>query len=235
MTLQIKNASGSTEYQDAGGSGTSGDPWRVKVVPSDTSGNVATDDAAAAGPLYTMAALYQATADLVDNGDVGRVRMTQRRGLVAVRDFQSYLYGDTDPGIEVSNSLTSGYTTLVDGDLSYSTFTAGVPRYIRISMNGFSAASISLINNLGVTVDVNLYLDMTNSGGYYSVGQILIASQSAIGHLSRFTALPYDDGSGGVLTHYVPALQAPAKSFIIGITPSSTMSSGYIALACSRR
>lgn len=48
----------------------------------------ATDDAAAAGEIFPAAAVYDNTStDEVDEGDVGRLRMSKRRGLLTEADF----------------------------------------------------------------------------------------------------------------------------------------------------
>lgn len=99
----FKNASGSTltaKSKDVSG---------VHIPATylvDTSGNVATDDAAAAGPLYPIAGVYQSTVDLVDNGDVGRVRMTRRRGLMTAADCFTLV-------LDASNPNPSGNDILV--------------------------------------------------------------------------------------------------------------------------
>lgn len=48
----------------------------------------ATDDAAAAGEIFPLAGMYDNTStDEVDEGDVGRLRMSKRRGLLTEADF----------------------------------------------------------------------------------------------------------------------------------------------------
>lgn len=87
MSFTYKDAGGVTRYADAGGSGSSGDPDKPRIQLIDSSGNpVAADDAAAAGPIFPAAGVYQATVDEVDDGDVGRLRMTSRRVLVQGAD-----------------------------------------------------------------------------------------------------------------------------------------------------
>lgn len=49
-------------------------------------GGAAADDAAAAGNPVPIGGLYQATPDVVDDGDVGRVRMSARRAIVNAAD-----------------------------------------------------------------------------------------------------------------------------------------------------
>jgi len=74
----VQDGAGVAKYLKATGDGSNGDPFVVQHLM----GSGATDDAAAAGELYPIAGLYQATVDEVDDGDVGTVRMTHRRAMM---------------------------------------------------------------------------------------------------------------------------------------------------------
>jgi len=52
-------------------------------MPIDTQ---AVDDAAAAGEIFPVGGIYQATVGTIDDGDIGRIRATARRGLVTTPD-----------------------------------------------------------------------------------------------------------------------------------------------------
>lgn len=100
--------------------GTDGD---YTPLESDASGRLhalahsgATDDAAAAGQLYPAAGLYQATADEVDDGDVGRIRMSKRRsGLWApdVRQLSITAAAPAPSGTDIVN-LAAGAIVAAD-------------------------------------------------------------------------------------------------------------------------
>jgi hypothetical protein len=79
--LAVLDASGATKYIKADGDGTNGDPHVYRM------GSGAADDAAAAGELYPIAGIFQASADEVDNGDLGRIRMTRRRAIMTAGDY----------------------------------------------------------------------------------------------------------------------------------------------------
>lgn len=77
-----------------------------------------TDDAAAAGVLHSVAALYQATVDEVDTGDLGRLRMTKRRTLYNVADCQQLVVTGATPVPSGSDLFVSGGGAIASTDLA---------------------------------------------------------------------------------------------------------------------
>ena len=126
----------------------------------------ATDDAAATGQIYPLAGLYQATPALVDDGDVGRVRMTQRRGVIDAADYRWILahggdladYGD----MSVSTNSVSGYAAPVASDLDIRDTTK---RYWRVPMQYWRDATLILYSvSLDATLDIALVGWITGVG-----------------------------------------------------------------------
>lgn len=79
-------------------------------------GGPAADDAAAAGNPLSVGGLYQSTPNLVDDGDIGRLRMTVRRALMHAADYSFLALYGTTPNPSGSDILTSLGATPVTGD-----------------------------------------------------------------------------------------------------------------------
>ena len=146
----IKDAAGVTKYFKAAGAGTTGNGFETQV---DTG---ATDDAAAAGAIFPLAGLYQTTVDEVDAGDVGRLRMSARRGLVAVPDTRVLALTTATPvpsGSDIVGfsgvALTSADFTIRDTSTHYI--------IIPLALGGWSnvIANVSSSLDQAVTVQVN--------------------------------------------------------------------------------
>ena len=110
----VQDGAGVAKYLKATGDGSNGDPFVVQHLM----GSGATDDAAAAGELYPIAGLYQATVDEVDSGDVGRVRMSRRRALIHAPDHQYFALDSTTPVPSGSDIVGLSGATLVAGDFN---------------------------------------------------------------------------------------------------------------------
>jgi hypothetical protein len=207
------------------------------TVISDQLGNlIAADDAAAAGPIFPAAGVYQATADPIDSGDIGRLRMSERRILlVSNNDFVTYRASHTSVSsagdIEVSEiSGAGGYvaanTGFFDGaDSGFSTS----QRFIRFSMMGFNECLFSVQNNLGVNVTLTVYL--------YILGITVVAvfTQASLANgIYHFS--PRDVGTGANANFkIVPALLNATEYIVVGITPATDPSGGNIAFFVNRK
>lgn len=86
----------------------------VKVI----SGTGATDDAAAAGALFTAAGMYQLAPDDVNDGDIGRLRMSVRRGLILARDSRSLSLTDGAPTPSGTDLFGVGAGAIAGTDLA---------------------------------------------------------------------------------------------------------------------
>lgn len=151
-----------------------------KAQPADGSGNAATDDAAAAGPIYPAAGVYQATPDLVDSGDVGRVRMTAGRQVLVAGDvefgqvhgvgsgeaYQSAdwsAYRNSLDRLDLATALTSAAAALpfFDGDDAAFDVT---PVWVWIPLlaanRRWNQYQLIVLNALGVNMTVSVYARM---------------------------------------------------------------------------
>jgi hypothetical protein len=108
----VQDGAGVSKYLKATGDGSNGDPFVVQHLM----GSGATDDAAAAGELYPIAGLYQATVDEVDAGDVGRVRMSRRRSQIIASDHKIVTLSAAAPVPSDSDIVNQAGGALVAGD-----------------------------------------------------------------------------------------------------------------------
>lgn len=92
---------------------------RLHITGPVVAGSGATDDAAAAGELYPLAGLYQAAAsvDEIDDGDIGRLRITRRRSLITAADHRRIVLTASDPA-PTGSDITRRYTALQSDDLA---------------------------------------------------------------------------------------------------------------------
>lgn len=203
-------------------------------------GGAAADDAAAAGNPLPVAGVYQATVDEIDDGDVGRVRLSKRRAQVLVPDFHSVVmyslsvagYGD----IEVSTTgELSGYaaptTAFFNGtDVGFT----GETRWVKIPMAvaGWRDCSMIFQNALGVNCQFTVKGMTTWDTNWLTLYSVYSATVNSAGSTG---VAPYATGTGGVAWVAVPALANPFAHFIVELDPVSDPSSGFIALSIARR
>lgn len=91
---------------------------RLHVTGPTVATTGATDDAAATGELYPIAGLYQATADAIDNGDIGRARITARRAQIMAVDFQALTINSGAPTPSGSDITELSGAALASTDFS---------------------------------------------------------------------------------------------------------------------
>lgn len=207
------------------------------TVISDALGNlIAADDAAAAGPIFPLAGVYQSTIDEIDAGDIGRARISARRvQLVVNNDFtgtRALASGVGSAGdMEVSTTaIGSGYVAptvdFFDGsDSGFST----ASRWIRFPMDGYSEAAILFVNALGVNVTLTLSL------WFPGFNARAIYSESALANGTYFLT-PRNAGTGGTSgVKEIPAMLCPTQYFVVTVTPASDPSSGSISIYINRK
>lgn len=208
---------------------------KVRLLDSSNT-EVANDDAAAAGPIFPAAGVYQSSASEVDAGDIGRLRMSARRGLIAMPDFQHVVAN--------ASSVSSAGDLMVssDGSTYISPTTAffngadagfgAAARYVAIPMQHWQECTVTIFNSLAVNITLAAYavLDSVISGG--AVG--LLYTESGLGSGGFYTLSPHDDGTGGTIK-FVAALRAPMKWLRLALTPASDPSSGSFYIFVARR
>lgn len=204
-------------------------------------GGAAADDAAAAGNPLPIGGVYQATVDEVDDGDVGRLRMSARRAMLAAADYFKIIANSSsvalagDMRVSTVNSF-SGYAapTVAFFDGSDPGFDANV-RFIQIPMasNGYREATIQLQNSLGVAVNVVVAATLSTilGGGAY----LGLASSVSVenGVTMIFTSHDLSTGSSGFVQ--VMGLAGCYDSLILAITPASDPSEGGFTVVALRR
>jgi hypothetical protein len=145
----------------------------------------ATDDAAAAGEIFPAAGLYQATVDEVDDGDVGRIRMTERRASIVCGDAK-YQTGT------FSFAAESGAKQ----------FNIAWPAWVR-------EVSINLNNEANQAMDVSISLrdfdSLISSNSIF--GQLYSASADLSASGGRKTYAPGAGGTGAGIYEKVEALR----------------------------
>ncbi len=243
----VKDSSGTVIYILASGAGSTGDPFQQTVdmadkpardmgkidiagfdvaLPAGTNniGDVdiltgATDDAAAAGQLFPLAGLYQTTVDEVDAGDVGRLRMSARRGLMTATDYRvilaDYENFTFDLLGETGVSLISGDFAVRDTGLHYI--------FIPVAAGGYNNIDILVTSSLDqaisyMTIDRAL---MTYSSTSVPIAQISVAS----GVRFLITSSSGQLGPGGASGVAIAAANA------VYLLP--LMSTGYVGLTFS--
>jgi hypothetical protein len=209
-----------------------------------TIGGAAADDAAASGNPVPIGALYQATPDSVDNGDVGRLRMTARRAIINAPDqsmvvlvnaygYSVDLVGDMtvvrSPYVNSATYVEPAATYMLGDDAAFDT----TPVRVRIPMTNWHTASIGVYNGLGVSVTLSveeiLSLDGDIGGSHATLYSATLANNGFI-HLA-----PYAGGSGAAYHAQVAGLENPALYFQVSITPASDPSTGEWRLHVVRR
>jgi hypothetical protein len=175
------------------------------VVLADSSGNlIAADDGAASGPIFPAAGHYQATVDEVDDGDIGRVRMTIRRGLITVPDYGM---------VTAFNSGGTGGAT--NGDIRNTTtysFTLTAPA-------SYARDKVIMFNN-GLNQTVTVSVTVAGAGGEW--GTIYSASHVAG---SIIVLAPLATGTGGNSVT-VAAMASAFPTFAINVTAGSSPTTG---------
>ncbi len=94
----------------------------------------ASDAAAAAGEIFPIAGLYQATPTEVDDGDVGRVRMSARRASIVAKDYitDEILHMDIDAATKTVGDIVfydfhTGLLGSTDGTTPGTASTIAIP------------------------------------------------------------------------------------------------------------
>lgn len=203
-------------------------------------GGAAADDAAAAGNPLPVAGVYQATPDEIDDGDVGRVRLSARRAQVLVPDFRAvYAYsgdvskaGDMEGSTKNSESGFSAVTAAFfdGGDVGFS----ADPRWLRVPMGiaGWKEASLIFQNQLGVSVDVTVAAQLYPDGNWLSHYAIFGATVNDYG---VFAIAPDTPGSRAVAWQKVEMLRSPMYYLIVSVDPAADPSGGWWSLSIARR
>lgn len=167
---------------------------------------VAADDAAAAGPIFPVAGVYQSTVDTVDAGDVGRARMSARRALHIAPD------SGTDDAFNAGG--TGGAT---DGSIrTIGTVSYYFPEHIRKA----SKRSILIKNDLNIAVTLAVIIFNGNS--------VTIAYSASIAAGAHASLTPSAGGTGATNTA-VPCLADPlGGSAMIQVITGSSPTSGTL-------
>lgn len=211
-------------------------PGQIKILTA------ATDDAAAAGQLFPVAGLYQATIDEIDDGDLGRLRSTKRRGLITSADQRvDWAYnttvayaGDIEQGTTAPQTgFSAAATTFFDGsDAAFN----GAIRYVRLPMAGWRQATITIINNLTPTIDLTLMAYLHLTGASAELPPPILNTTLPYGHALMLTPFEagYGSGATGRVVVHVPALNAPCAYIVLGVTPSADPSGGWWGVFSAR-
>lgn len=209
-----------------------------------TIGGAAADDAAAAGNPVPIGAVFQATPDSVDDGDVGRVRMTARRGVIAAPDHQDmqlidylgYSSALVDDLTVTRSALVNGGsyiapagTHMLGDDVAFDT----TPIRVRIPMSNWNTVSIGVSNLLGVSVTLSVEQILSTDGDGGGANATLYSA--VLANASQIHLTPYAGGSGAAGIAQVPGLENPALYFQVSITPASDPSTGEWRLHVVRR
>lgn len=153
----VQDGAGVAKYLKATGDGSNGDPFVVQHLM----GSGATDDAAAAGELYPMGGLFQATVDVIDDGDVGRMRMSRRRAQFTVLDTYYLTLTKTSPAPSDTDITADGSTAIAAGDLeirdtAIHSFLIPMFEWQKIAISIYSnfdqACAVSLHSTIGDTL-----------------------------------------------------------------------------------
>lgn len=222
------------------------DVLTLPALPTGTNtiGNVttltgATDDAAAAGAIFPLAGLYQTTGtvDEVDTGDVGRIRMTSRRGLIVSPDFSVPKGTDTSVGAALDlkvavDSVQGTYNAAATTHFQWAS--SSQTRWFMVGMAslGFREAVVSVRNALGAAITVKLRPWL--SGGSWPEDTVIYAATHA--NSTKITIAPYLGGVGVLNLEYCEALAMPMWFLVIEIIPQSVSgASGTLQLMIDRR
>lgn len=232
----VQDGAGVAKYLKATGDGSNGDPFVVQHLM----GSGATDDAAAAGELYPIAGVYQATNDEVNAGDVGRVRMSARRALIVGSDRRviAASISSVDYSGDMAISLTSeisGYSALVTGNLGPEEIGAD-PFWLRIPMIEWgNGAAIFLYNLLDVSLTVALRATFNPITNWSNLATVQIDTATLTAG-SRLIFAPHAAGTttAGVSWRAVPAMLCSVQNFVLQITPASDPTSGYMIVSVGR-
>lgn len=150
----------------------------LPVAPMDVNGNVVTDDAPAAGPIYPVAGIYQSSPDEIDSGDVGRIRVTRRRAIITASDFKLIALTATNPNPS-GNDITEAGGAPVASDFQIRDTN---PRYFNVPMvrRGWRNVTIGFYTPTAFdqTMDFRLYGVPTGSWSNLW-GQLLRTTVSA--------------------------------------------------------
>ena len=207
-------------------------------------GGAAADDAAAAGNPVPIGAMYQATINEVDDGDVGRLRMTPRRSIIGAADHRMVVLCDLlGYSVDVVGDLTVARTPYVNSatyvapdsiflkgdDAAFDT----TPVRVRIPMANWHAASIGVYNGLGVsaTLSVEQIGSLDGDGG----GSHATLYSATLSNAAFVQLAPYAGGSGATNHAQVAGLENPALFFQVTITPASDPTTGEWRLHVVRR
>ncbi len=205
------------------------------------------DDAEVSGNPVLIGGVFQSTPDLVDTGDGGRLRMTERRGLITASDYLRAFALSTDvTGIgDITVSTTSIYAGFAAPTAAFFDGSDGgfgsAPRWIKIpmGMSGWQAATITVAQALLTTPTTYLILTCTlkamlRDGLSNGFAPVTIYS-SDIGYFQAIHLSPYLGGTGAASAlKQVPAILTPCDSLILELTPSGDPNSGFIALFVNR-
>lgn len=139
--------------------------------------------------------------------------------------------------MQKATAISGTYAAVVTGDLDGSSWAAShAAHYYRLPMVGWSSVSLNVYNNLGVTVNLALYMALSAGTSVSSQAFTLINQTQSVatGNIIMFgpkAAGPLPDSDYVC----VPALENPMASLILMVDPTSAPSSGEIRIYAARR
>jgi len=259
------DANGVTRYAKSTGAGTDGDPFVQSVAfdaalpagtnnigdvdiasalpaGSNTIGSVtalsgATDDAAAAGQIYTLAGLYQATVDEVDAGDVGRLRMTARRGVITAPDYK-YLDLYAAAPNPTGNDVSVLGVAPVASDFEIRSATTSY-FYIPMTIAGWKHTYLNVQNTLdqAITVQILSAFDGLYGPAVSRLAQFIIpAGGAGVASSSGAVGVGGEAGAGtaGTQSYYsVPAMYA-VPMIVLAVAVGTPPTTGGLSVRIGR-
>ncbi len=212
----------------------------LPVTPRDASGNVTTDDAPAAGPIYSIAGTYQASPDEIDSGDVGRVRVTRRRALITASDFKLIALTAANPNPS-GNDITEAGGAPVAGDFRIRDTN---PRYFNVPMvrRGWRHVTIGFYTPTAFDQTMDLRIYGVPTGSWSNLWALLMRTSVNVSVTFAIDSA-FSDGAVGELVMgdpaysgrvaHIPALRA-YPSFTIRISFSVAPTVGEFQLYVTR-
>jgi hypothetical protein len=197
------------------------------------------DDAAPAGGLMPIAGIYQSTVDEVDAGDVGRLRMSARRGLMTAADYRTLLLTATNPTPTGTDIVNASLAAIVSGDLEVRD-TSAHWFFIPLNVSGWRHFALALSQESAFDQAATI----TVRAGYPSFGPVgLLASFIWPASGSQFTIVEGTNvGQGGTLggatvasnAVYVIPITLACRYIIISITFSVAPTTGKFRIDIER-
>jgi hypothetical protein len=198
------------------------------------------DDAAPAGGLMPIAGIYQSTVDEVDAGDVGRLRMSQRRVLFNAADYKSLICVEATPVPTGSDLIDGGGNPLEAVDFAIRDTTPhgfAIP----LAMRGWRDIAIGLSqpSSFDQNATITLYTWLGSSGG--NTFSTILTFTWQPGHTISITARANGQGgtTGGATSsmyanYAVAAIQGPYLYSYLVIQFAIAPTTGTLQLVVDR-